>query len=355
MKTDPFVLLVLLMTILMIPGGGPKADCLWQQGTRDNWALFRERFITPEGRVIDTGNQGVSHSEGQGLVLRLAVAYDDRPSFERVWDWTRTHLYVRDDALAAWRWRPGVEPPIDDLNNATDGDLLIAWALLLAAERWQAPHLREHAQPIVAAIRTQLVRETSLGPVLLPGSLGFEREDGLILNPSYWIFPALRDLARLEPDQPIWGRLIESGLRLLERARFGRWGLPPDWIALKDDTLGFPADFAPRFGYEAIRVPLYLIWGGLTSGERLAGFTNYWQQLGAAGPDWVDLTTDTLNSHPAPPGIRSVLALADFVAPSPAARVLRQPDLSEDEDYYSAVLSLLSETALYDWCQSAKH
>ncbi len=41
MKTDPFVLLVLLMTILMIPGGGPKADCLWQQGTRDNWALFR--------------------------------------------------------------------------------------------------------------------------------------------------------------------------------------------------------------------------------------------------------------------------------------------------------------------------
>ena len=33
------------------------------------WLAFRNRFIAPEGRVVDTGNGGVSHSEGQGYAM----------------------------------------------------------------------------------------------------------------------------------------------------------------------------------------------------------------------------------------------------------------------------------------------
>ncbi len=38
------------------------------------WSEFRTRFLTADGRVVDTGNQGVSHSEGQGYGLLLAAA-----------------------------------------------------------------------------------------------------------------------------------------------------------------------------------------------------------------------------------------------------------------------------------------
>lgn len=352
MKTSRLVLVLILTcmntTALAAPG------CLWHSGSTDNWSLFKERFIAPDGRVIDTGNGGITHSEGQGFTLRLAVHHDDRETFDRIWGWTRDHLYVRGDWLAAWRWRPDAAVPIDDHNNASDGDIFIAWSLSLAAERWNEPRYRESARAIAAEIRRRLLRESSLGPLILPGAVGFEREDGLILNPSYWVFPALRDLARLEPDQPVWARLIESGQRLLDQARFGYWNLPPDWIALKDDTLSFPPDFDSRFSYDAIRLPLYLVWGGVTDAERLAPFVQYRQRINQepTPPDWVDLSTDRFSPNAAPQGIRSLLALSEFVTEDAAARVMRLPDLSGERDYYGAVLALLLEVALDTWCQT---
>ena len=41
---------------------------------RSAWLSFRGRFLVQDGRVVDTGNQGVSHSEGQGYSLLLAAA-----------------------------------------------------------------------------------------------------------------------------------------------------------------------------------------------------------------------------------------------------------------------------------------
>lgn len=93
------------------------------------WQGYKQRFVTSAGRVVDTANGQISHSEGQGYGMLLAVAANDRPTFERLWGWTRANLMVRDDQLIAWRWTPGQRPPITDMNNATDGDILIAWAL----------------------------------------------------------------------------------------------------------------------------------------------------------------------------------------------------------------------------------
>ena len=102
------------------------------------WLEFRQRFITADGRVVDTGNRNVSHSEGQGYGMLLAEAFDDRPTFNRLLGWTRATL-LRPEGLHAWRFKPG-GIGVDDNNNATDGDLYIGWALLRAAQRWDTPH-----------------------------------------------------------------------------------------------------------------------------------------------------------------------------------------------------------------------
>jgi len=49
-----------------------------------NWERFKTRFISAEGRVIDTGNGHISHSEGQGVGMLLAVAHDDQTTFENI-------------------------------------------------------------------------------------------------------------------------------------------------------------------------------------------------------------------------------------------------------------------------------
>ena len=101
----------------------------------NDWDTFKQGFVEADGRVVDTGQARISHSEGQGFAMVFATHYDDRPTFERLWQWTQRNLQVRDDALLAWRWES--QRGVTDRNNATDGDLLVAWALVRASEKWR--------------------------------------------------------------------------------------------------------------------------------------------------------------------------------------------------------------------------
>ncbi len=200
-----------------------------------DWAIFQENFISPEGRVIDTGNGNVSHSEGQGYGLLIAAAYDDRKTFDRIWEWTQKNLQTRpNDKLLSWQWKPDPQAPgggaVSDSNNASDGELLVAWALLRAFRQWDDYKYQTAAAQILADLaRLDVVETKEHGLVLLPGSDGFVHDGVFTLNLSYYIFPALRDMGAAFPGS-VWSALEKSGKALVDKARFGRWNLPPDWI-----------------------------------------------------------------------------------------------------------------------------
>lgn len=354
----------LLAPVLLVAGTGLAAAdgddprCVPATDAAE-WAHYKQLFMSDEGRIIDTGNQGVSHSEGQGFAMRLAFHYGQRDDFARIWQWTQDHLLVRDDHLAAWRWRPDQTPAIDDKNNATDGDLFIAWALALAGQCWDQPGYRDAAQRIAQDIRSKLIERTDVGHLLLPGADGFVHGDRYILNPSYWVFPAFADLAQLDGNAPEWAALATDGRALIDQLQFGRWKLVPDWVQWSPQSgFALAEPFAPRFGYDAIRVPLYLIWDAQNAQalSRLAGYWN--QQTGWPWrPDWVDLETDAISSYGAPPGIAAVAGLTRFAVASadgasPGA-FLAVPSLARTDgiDYYSASLSLLSRIAAQGWCR----
>ncbi|GAB6067209.1 hypothetical protein JCM13664_05270 [Methylothermus subterraneus] len=303
------------------------------------WQAYKARFVE-DGRVVDTGNGRVSHSEGQGYGMLLAVAARDRQTFDRLWQWTRANLQVRPDRLFIWRRRPGVALAEEDPNTASDGDLLIAWALLEAARTWQEPTLAQAAREILADLKRAAIRTWQGQPVLLPGAVGFERPEGLILNLSYWVFPALKRLTVEDPD-PVWPALLASGLKLLAQARFGAFRLPPDWLEA-GQSLAPWRERPPRFGYDAVRIPLYLIWGGYADPERLAPFLDYWQAFSGFIPPWIDLEQGCLGAYPAPAGMRAISALTRYRAGQ--SGWFRSPP--PDEDYYSATLVLLSHLAV---------
>ncbi len=64
------------------------------------WQAYKARFVTNTGRVVDTANDLISHSEGQGYAPAAAVAANDRPDLRSYLTWTRANLMVRDDQLA---------------------------------------------------------------------------------------------------------------------------------------------------------------------------------------------------------------------------------------------------------------
>ena len=338
-------LLWLWILTIMSACGSPAPEAMVDKG----WRQYKAAFVSPDGSVADTGNKGISHSEGQGYAMLLAEAYGDRSGFERLWRWTRSHLQVRDDYLFAWRWSR--QKGVEDKNNATDGDLLIAWALYRAGKRWQHVEYSEAALFIVRDIRSKLVKQVGDYWVLLPGEYGFVKENTWQVNLSYWVYPALEELAVLDRSS-VWQKLIQSGKTLTALSRQGRWNLPPDWIELKPGSAPtVSAERPPRFGYEVVRVPLYLIWAGDFDEKIIKDSSDFWSQTASKdyAPAWVDLTSGEVAEYEAPDGFKAVHNLSKLALdkPTDSAKDLMSIDLKE-QDYYSSSLILLSRIAYHE-------
>ena len=319
---------------------------------RQDWQAFRHQYVTPEGRVIDTGNGNASHSEGQGWGLMGAQAADDQETFARLLEWTTHNLRRRpNDTLHAWRYKPTDANPVADLNNATDGDLFIASALARAAIRWQRPDYAAQAARLGRDI-LGLVRTAGARTVLLPGAIGFEKPDCLLLNPSYYAFGLFADLAALVPSAK-WEALRQDGAALILQGRYGKWALPPDWLRVDraDGSLSIAPGWPPRFSWDAIRVPMHLAWGGISAEPVFAAFHRYWTASKTVQPAWVDLCTEEQAPYSAPAGIRAVAALATRSFGPAATSAL--PSVMAANDYYGAGLVLLSRIAAEETAHSA--
>ncbi|MEM9016995.1 MAG: glycosyl hydrolase family 8 [Verrucomicrobiota bacterium] len=315
----------------------------------ENWKAFKDGFIAPSGRVIDNVNHAMSHSEGQGYAMLLAVSERDRTTFDRVWGWTQTALQSRpSDALISWKWELGENGSgkITDANNATDGDILVAWALVRANVVWGEVSYLDEARKICSSIRETVVRDSPYGKVILPGAEGFENDDGIVLNLSYWVFPAFLDLNLSDPEFGLWSQLYESGQRLLSEAAFGEYELPSDWVALNGEALSPAPDFEPAFGYNAIRIPLYLKWSeGEGAQDYLARYSRL-QEEWESVPARISVSNEVIDSEPAPIGMQEVLSYASADLNSPIEFLDRPMD--PDSGYYSSVLQLLTRLAVLE-------
>lgn len=309
------------------------------------WTAWKAGYVTDQGRVVDTANGGMSHSEGQGYGMLLAVAANDRVAFERIWAWTRANLMVRGDALPAWRWEADKRPGVGDMNNASDGDILIAWALTEAAEYWSDMPYRVAARRIAVDLaRKTIVARGEKGALLMPASGGFgadERADGPVVNLSYWVFPAFERL-RLAAPEIDWRGLAQSGLDILGKSQFGALKLPADWISLRDDKIAPAQGFPAQFGYNALRIPLYMAMAGVGERAHYQPFLSTWKDGRMAT---IDVATGKSAEQLSEPGYRWIAALSACVASG--ARVT--PDFAPpaaSENYYPATLRLLSLIAL---------
>jgi Endoglucanase Y len=79
--------------------------CVLMSCTTKDDSEFKAQFMAYKalfidgGRVIDTGNGDVSHSEGQGYGMLFAIAADDKATFDALWQWTKSTLMRKDGLL----------------------------------------------------------------------------------------------------------------------------------------------------------------------------------------------------------------------------------------------------------------
>jgi endo-1,4-beta-D-glucanase Y len=329
------LLLLALAGVMM----SPPATFAQQRIEPQAWEAYKGKFLDPRGRIVDDGNGNISHSEGQGYGLLLAYLAGDRGDFALIWSFTKTELLIRNDGLAAWKWSPAAKPHVTDINNATDGDLLIAYALALAGREWRRNDYLAAGAGIGRAILANAVLEQPERSLLLPGAQGFvapDRKDGPVVNLSYWVFEAFPVLDSLVPS-PQWSRLRQSGLELVRQVALGPKSLPPDWVSLAGAPKaaeGFPAEF----GYNALRIPLYLMRAGEEDNVLLTRFRQGMQ----ANNDAIaitDIEAGRVKNNLSDPGYRFVnhiLACVVDGTPVPEDVKRFQPTL-----YYPSTLHLL--------------
>jgi len=330
----------LLAGTMMLALAGEPALAQQPRISGEAWAAYKAKFLDPSGRIIDNGNGNISHSEGQGYGLLLAYLAASPSDFEQIWYFTRTELLVRDDGLSAWKWDPRTRPHVTDINNATDGDILIAYALALAAGQWDRQDYAEASAAIASVILKKTVVQRGGRTLLLPAASGFgegDRPDGPVVNPSYLIFEAFPVLNLVAPS-PLWKAVADDGVAQIGTFAFSDRKLPADWVSVK--TKPQPASgFPPEFGYNAVRIPLYLARANMGSPELLSrlkgGMT---LESGAAGT--FDLKSGAVKDVLSDAGYRIIPALAACMAGGPAVSAeLKsfQPTL-----YYPSTLHLLA-------------
>jgi len=312
-----------------------------------NWNFFVKHFIN-NGRVIDTGNGGISHSEGQGYGMLIAEARDDRAVFDDLWEWTKANLGKRDDRLFCWKWAPndtGDGGSVTDSNNATDGDMLIAWALLRGAERWQAPEYVQAAEGILEDVLKLCTLEHANRLLLLPGVEGFVKEDVVIVNLSYWIYPAIRDFYAHSQDDR-WEQLMDVGLEFARIAKFSKYQLPPDWLAVHPRGLDIASGWQPDYGYNAVRVPLHLLWAGVLDERYIRSYRLLAEAVPnlSSLPATVDLVTGAFGESSALPGMAAIYRLVQNPIQF-RGEAAPYPGPMEQEAYFSVSLGLLCNIA----------
>ncbi len=328
--------------ILTVPAWGA------QPGT---WEDYKQKFITKDGRVIDFYQDQCSHSEGQGYGMLLAVHFNDPKTFSRLFQWTLANLMIRKDGLVAWKWgkRINGEWGIIDYNNASDGDLLIAWACLDAWEKWKNRSYLSTAKTIINSIKKHLVVERYNKKILLPGYFGFDKDKEIKLYPNYYVFPAFFAFAKYH-DKHFWNDLAKDGQELVQQSLFSKFRLPANWVLLRtDQNLSIDQKTYGDFHYEAIRIPLYLL---MTEEKKLSpSFSSLLTLNENIGylPVLINLSQEQFSANDAPAGFYAIMSRCAQANKRTtfASKLMKKADqkiIAEKKDYYSNTLYLIAKT-----------
>jgi endoglucanase len=100
-----------------------------------------------------------------------------------------------------------------------------------------------------------------------------------------------------------------------------------------------------RFGYDAVRIPLYLIWGQEATPENMKPFQVFWSQFqdDAVMPSWVDLNNGDMGTYNASMGFHNIARLSIAF---PKLDTVHLSEYDPSQGYYSSMLFLFTQSAL---------
>jgi putative cell wall-binding protein/endo-1,4-beta-D-glucanase Y len=266
-----------------LPPGGRAAADVDTVAAYDAWkAAYVVAGCGAERYFVDASTSGgwmvVSEGQGYGMVITALMAGADplaRTVFDGLYRYVEDHPSEVDPELMAWHQGTDCVSNPGDAGSATDGDLDIAFALLLADLQWGSTGAIDYADAaskrIAAVKRSEINTQTHL-PLL---------GDWTVSGDRFWFATRTSDLMidhfRAFADatgDAFWNDVIAASgalITTMQATYASGSGLLPDFVVDTDTTPrpappGFlESDFDGDFSWNACRTPWRLAAGWLAA------------------------------------------------------------------------------------------
>ena len=270
------------------------------------YLAWRQHYVIPSSRQDESyiwfeGTRGpnicVSEGQGYGMVIVALMAGVDssaQETYDRLYRWYKSHPSTTSTHLMAWTQnKEGISM---DGGAATDGDMDIAYSLLLADAQWgrhsNIPY-RHEALAMIDAIRHQEINQQTY-TIMEDNTSKPRSHDYYDMRSSDYMPDHLRAFRDATGD-PFWDTVINNNYRVLnflQNTYSPEAGLVPDFIknirfspgsiTAADDTSLFAQPVQPNYleskydgvyNFNACRVPWHIGADLLVSGDpRAAAF-----------------------------------------------------------------------------------
>jgi endo-1,4-beta-D-glucanase Y len=226
--------------------------------TQAAYTTWKNAFVTSNGagavgnlRVQRPTNSGDTVSEGIGYGMLAAVYMSDRSTFDALWQYGKSHFNTK--GLMSWHLTAGGTLfNTGDPGSASDGDVDMIWALIMASNQWSSLDYLNAAANMI-----QAMRQNSIGPdgTLKPG----DTWGGTTLTDPSYFSPAYFRVFAVVVGDPLWARDILDKNYAILASITGTDGLVPDWTTNSGVVnTGFLMNGMydnSTYGYDASRTP----------------------------------------------------------------------------------------------------
>jgi endoglucanase len=370
--------LILIFLLLAACSTAPTSENLETQATPttvlNKWHThWKNNYLEPacgsttQARIHTDDAAYYTVSEGQGYGMLITVMLGDQTTFNKLYTYVKKHPSILDSGLMAWAQNEDCTD-ITDADAATDGDLDIAYALLIASKKWgtqqvSAPvanyNYRTEARQVITAIRTSaifpaghpLAYMTKVGDWVSPGS----NNNGS--RSSDWMYNHFRAFSKfskeINPTDTFWDKVLDKHYSVLAilQARNPSTGLVPDFAILSNGTWrpapnGWLEDNDGKYHYNACRDPWRIGTDATLSNEPRAKSAarklNNWMRVASRGNPRNIVNGYNLNGSSY--GTENALCFSSaFIVPAYlAAHDPSNPNRVADQTWYNALLNYLN-------------
>lgn len=280
MMTEITMIYLLLAAIVMIAESGSaqthkpfpqninypfgfKPDTITSQEAQSTYKKWKELYLVQckDGYRVTCESQDETRVEAIGFGMILTAYFGDKKEFDGLFDFYQSKRTTNANNLMAWNVSCD---GINDPGSATDGDIDVAFALIVAHNQWGGNYLQE-AREVIQTIKNSVVFTCDNLFALAPGFSQGGKWGGCDLTDIQYYTPAFfRIFAEVSGDND-WTRLADDTYTILNAGAHPKTSLVPDWQSVN----GIPGGNSNRISYycyDACRVPwrmaLDYLWNG---------------------------------------------------------------------------------------------